>query len=502
MSFTTNRWVRGEDFFGREALLETLRNRTNKATWVLGNRRVGKTSLLRQIEWVCKHDHWPDAIGLYWDLQGAASTEGLKDSFLECLEDAEEVTEELGLDIDELEAFSFSAILNKFRRKLKSRKGSRLLLLIDECEELVDVARDEPQVLNSFRKLSQGDFPLSLIMAGSWRLMELDESQTRTSPLLPDFLPPLLLGPLDWPAARALLTHHQCPEEVARRVFDMSFGNPHLVQVMGEHYTRMGDMDVVLAELKRSHILRSFFQSNFQCLPPSMRTWWSDGQTVTRLAAMAQDDPNLPYAIQSCLLRPGQHHTEISPLLKLLDATAEPTVSPPADIEIASPDAQEAQSLISALSNRQVPLSVLPADFITKHDNTALAEAANPPGPNLLASLGESKEKIHAYLDGASPEYCLARNPDEQTAVYLCGLFLYRRALGHAPFHEIDDPWQRADAIAGKDVPIDQAAATAAGLDSNLAMIIMRCMKAEPGHRYRGLESLKNDLDNVAGDSE
>jgi len=77
MSFTTNRWVRDEDFFGRQELLSALRKRGGKAAWVLGNRRVGKTSLLRQIEWLCKKGHWPETIGLYWDLQGAATTEGL-----------------------------------------------------------------------------------------------------------------------------------------------------------------------------------------------------------------------------------------------------------------------------------------------------------------------------------------------------------------------------------------------------------------------------------------
>jgi len=503
MSFTTNRWVRDEDFFGRQELLSALRKRGGKAAWVLGNRRVGKTSLLRQIEWLCKKGHWPETIGLYWDLQGAATTEGLKDSFLECLEDAEEVSAELDLDIDEMEGLSFNAVLGKFRRKLKSRKGSRLLLLIDECEELVDVARDEPQVLNSFRKLTQGDFPLSLILAGSWRLMELDESQTRTSPLLPDFLPPLLLGPLDWPSVSGLLLRNGCAEEVARSIYDLSFGNPHLVQVIGEHYTRIGDMELVLAELKRSHILRSFFQSNFQCLPPDLRPWWAAGRASAQLAAMRADDPHFAHAAQSCLVRLGADGAlEVSPLLLLLESGTESvTVVPAAGNPPAALD-EETALLIGELGSRKVALSVLPAAFLLQGDANALKAAANPPTPNLLASLGESRENIHAFLDGASPEYCLARNPDEQTAVYLCGLLLYRRALGRAAFQDMEDPWQRADAIACKDVPIDPAAAAAAGLNSNLAMIIMRCLKAEPNHRYRGLDALARDLNAIGGCAE
>ena len=53
MTFIFNRWVRGDDFFGRRQLLQAIRGRRYKPTWVLGNRRVGKTSLLRQIEWLC-----------------------------------------------------------------------------------------------------------------------------------------------------------------------------------------------------------------------------------------------------------------------------------------------------------------------------------------------------------------------------------------------------------------------------------------------------------------
>ena len=132
MSFILNRWVRGDDFYGRTDLLETLRKGNKKTTWVLGNRRVGKSSLLRQIVWLCGQGEWGEVDALYWDLQGAANAEGLKESFLECLEDNEDLTDDLGLDIDNLEDLAFGDVLNKFRRKVKSRRGRRFLLLIDE----------------------------------------------------------------------------------------------------------------------------------------------------------------------------------------------------------------------------------------------------------------------------------------------------------------------------------------------------------------------------------
>ena len=42
--------VMGQDFYGREAIIETICERRDKAVHVMGMRRIGKTSLLRQLE--------------------------------------------------------------------------------------------------------------------------------------------------------------------------------------------------------------------------------------------------------------------------------------------------------------------------------------------------------------------------------------------------------------------------------------------------------------------
>jgi len=506
MTFITNRWVRGDDFLGRRDLLARIEKRGAKPCWVRGNRRVGKTSLLRQIEWLCRKGDWPNRLALYWDLQGAGSPEGLKDAFLEGLEDADGVAEKLGLDIDALEECGFSEAINKFRRKVKALPDTQFLLLMDECEELVDVAKSDPQVLSTFRKLSQTP-SLALIMAGSQRMMDLDESNSRTSPFLPDFLPPLTLGPFSRQTAIALLRRNDVPEETAARIYDLGFGNPHLTQAMGEHCLRLGDLDAALAELKRDRVCHYFFKSNFQCLPQPMRDWHGSGRELESLSGLASDSADFAHAVSASLIRPANGGVEISPLLRMVvtgqvpGAEAPAVTPPPRAAEAPAPPEAESPGLeppelilLEALRARGSWLSALDENALEATDPAdAIAAAGNPAALNLLAAQDESPEKIHAVLDGASPEYVMGAEPDERTAVYLAGLWLHRRAFGASLFREIEDPWARAGAIADRDPPIRPEDAVHP-LPPKLAMVILRCLKADPAQRYKSLAVLEADL--------
>jgi predicted AAA+ superfamily ATPase len=48
--YVVGQWVRGEKFYGRVALIAEILHGPRNAIWLLGYRRIGKTSLLRQIE--------------------------------------------------------------------------------------------------------------------------------------------------------------------------------------------------------------------------------------------------------------------------------------------------------------------------------------------------------------------------------------------------------------------------------------------------------------------
>ena len=500
MAFIVNRWVRGEDFLGRDDMLASIQTGDKRTVWVLGNRRVGKTSLLRQISWLCHEGAWGDTLALYWDLQGAATADGLKDSFLECLEDDEAIAEELGLDIDALEDLAFLDVMNKFRRKVKGQKGRRFLLLIDECEELVDVGANEPNVLNAFRKLSQSGNNLEIVLAGSYRFMDLDETDSRTSLFLPDFLPPQLLGPFREDQATELLGRNGIDAEDASRIYAATFGNPHLIQVVGEHFNRLGNLAMALKQIKSGKVGEYFFQSNFQCLPQPQRDWWRQPGLLDKLAGITPADEHFPYLRQAAILREEEGRgVSISPLLQLVlgdegsaaaAAPAKQTAAPalkPASTPQPKVQPFEMDDTLAWLQENPDRLLVLPTD------GTALAAATNPPGLVMMASIQEPKEVMHAVLNGASPEFVRGENPDARTAVYLIGLYLYRRHFGASPFQDIDDPWDRAGAIAESDVPVRPAEAREP-LDNKIAMVLMRCLKANPGDRYVDVVGLTADL--------
>ncbi len=493
MSFIVNRWVRGNDFIGRTALLRGLFETTKKTVWVLGNRRVGKTSLLRQIAWLCGRGDWGDTLALYWDLQGAATPDGLRDALLESLEDAEDIAEALGLDVDSLEDLAFSDLLNRLRRKVKSLRR-RFLLLIDECEELVEVAAADINVLSSFRRLSQTESPLQIVLVGSYRFMDLDESGSRTSLFLPDFLPPTLLGPFDPEESASLLARNDLDAEIAAEIHRITLGNPHLVQVLGEHYRRLGSIPAALASVTSGKIAEYYFQSNFQCLPEPYRHWWGAEDLLERLAGVTREDPYLPYLKQACIMSGEGTSNALSPLLLWCLGGA----------PIPAADGSPAQDT----APRPAPTAVAPVepcgaylDWLAANPRSLLVlgpgqdpeGATNPPALSLLASLQESPAELHALLGGATPEYVRGESATARTSVYLAGLCLYRHYFDKSPHADIADPWQRASAIAEQDVPVRPAEAVVA-LDSKTAICLMRSLKARASERYPDIAALRADL--------
>ena len=74
MRSSTGRWVSGDDFFGRSNELETLEQRVRDGNHIVlsGQRRMGKTSLLRELGRRLEDDGW---IYLFMDVEGASCAE-------------------------------------------------------------------------------------------------------------------------------------------------------------------------------------------------------------------------------------------------------------------------------------------------------------------------------------------------------------------------------------------------------------------------------------------
>ena len=72
MRSSTGRWVSGDDFFNRESELQTLEERVRGGNHLLltGQRRMGKTSILRELGQKLENAGW---VFLFIDVEGETS---------------------------------------------------------------------------------------------------------------------------------------------------------------------------------------------------------------------------------------------------------------------------------------------------------------------------------------------------------------------------------------------------------------------------------------------
>ncbi|MGB3563853.1 MAG: hypothetical protein WBH75_13390, partial [Thermoanaerobaculia bacterium] len=144
--YVVGQWVRGNRFYGRAAQLAEILEGPRDSFWLLGTRRVGKTSLLKQLEQLAVESPERGYLPLFWDFQGSADPEELHLGFHDAVLDAEERLAEVGVDVEKMEAGDLFASLGHLRRSLRS-KGLKLLLLCDEVEELIKLQRQDPSLL-------------------------------------------------------------------------------------------------------------------------------------------------------------------------------------------------------------------------------------------------------------------------------------------------------------------------------------------------------------------
>jgi DNA-binding winged helix-turn-helix (wHTH) protein len=266
-SFAFGQWVRGERFHGRTAEIAEILDGPRNGIWVLGSRAIGKTSLLKQLEYLTANDREARYFPLFWDLQGSVEPDDLNGDFLAALADAENRLATLGLRLEEFRAEDFFDSLGRLRRALRAQ-GRTLLLLWDEVEELIHLHARSPALLRKLRRALQSQEGIRTVIASGPRLWKLAEQRDDTSPFLHGFAPPLYLGPLDDEAARGLVRRCESDAVTVDEILRRCGNHPSLLQLFCARAVELRDLERATESVAADPTLHFFFAVDFDLLLP------------------------------------------------------------------------------------------------------------------------------------------------------------------------------------------------------------------------------------------
>jgi hypothetical protein len=269
--FIAGSWVRAENFFGRSETLREVLDGERNSLWVVGARRLGKTSLLKELEYRVQESRETPFAALYWDLQGSADARGLADSLLGSVEDSEAFRRASDVSVESLEGLSVADMLTTLVRRTV-RSGWRLLLLVDEAEEFLTVARMDAGVLPRLRRVFQKGPEVRTIFTSTKRLARIDErTDFATSPFMQGFIPPVYLTPLADDECRTLLAQGRFSEEEVRVIMERTACHPFLVQLIASRLFESHDLAATLDQVADDEMVANFFSVDFQTLEPRER---------------------------------------------------------------------------------------------------------------------------------------------------------------------------------------------------------------------------------------
>jgi hypothetical protein len=287
--FVVGQWVRGDRFYGRASQIAEILEGHRNCIWLLGTRRIGKTSLLKQIELIAGTSRDPRYFPIFWDFQGADTPGEFHLNFNDALLDADERLERIGIAVEDVEAEDLFVSLDRLRRRLREKKLG-LLLLCDEVEELIKLQRTEPSLLRKLRHATQSRDDIRTVLASTIRLWALSEQKEDTSPFLHGFTPPLYIERFSDEEARSLIEQsHLGPEDRPRfedgvidAIRDHCDNHPYLVQLVCKRYLETGVLEEAIEQVATDRMVSYFFSVDFEMLSEAER------EIVRLIAAQAE----------------------------------------------------------------------------------------------------------------------------------------------------------------------------------------------------------------------
>lgn len=269
--YITGRYARTFEFYGRQELIDDLLTSNNAQIYLVGNRRIGKTSLLHYLE-----DHSLD-IALFISLQGTGPDGGkMASDFLRLLQ----------LHIQNYPQYSqeFSCIIGakpremyeviEFLGKTAVKHHLNILLLIDEAERLLLL---KPEELDRLHRAIEEQNRIRIILAATRKLADLFSSQSDNSPFLDGFRTSYLSILSDTEAQNLILQTKdptadiKASDHLLQEICDITGKHPYLLQVLCE---RLFQSDGSLRQIDEKDLflewsLEAFCKQECEVLSPS-----------------------------------------------------------------------------------------------------------------------------------------------------------------------------------------------------------------------------------------
>jgi hypothetical protein len=295
--FVIGQWVCGSRFYGRQAEITGLLGARHRRLWIAGLRRIGKTSLLKQLDHLSAAD--ARSVPLFWDLQGVGSAEELGLTFIDALLDAEETLARQGIPLEEIEDRDLFAAMEKLARALQDR-GTEMLLLCDEADELMALERNAPGLLARLWQAIDVFVAARVVLASSLRLCDFGGVEIER------FEAPRYLGVLTDGEARSLLRQDRLPagsrpsfdEACVETIREPCGNHPMLLQIVAKRCQETGDAGEALRQVAADRSVQHLLSVDFDLLA-------SAEQRLLRSVAVSDSGCDAEPAAVERLLRLG-----------------------------------------------------------------------------------------------------------------------------------------------------------------------------------------------------
>jgi hypothetical protein len=265
--YETRAPVTGSRFFGREYEVNRILSGTDSNHAILGIRRIGKTSLLREIERVLRDEHGLLHV-VYLECSDLLST----DDYIR------EVVRKLNpRELPRLHMQKYVFFFPDFLERMSRYFKAKIIFLLDEVDNLVIMQRGDWELFRMLRA-SANKGACQYILAGFREAMK--EQYLLDSPFY-NFAQEIRLNEFSRQQAHELIltpmenlrVRIRSQEEVVGRIFDETAGHPNLIQyyctILLRRLDQTGEreispdslIDVYNDEGFTSHLLSSFMQN-------------------------------------------------------------------------------------------------------------------------------------------------------------------------------------------------------------------------------------------------